>query len=425
VEQTVDRVVAPPASRPTTVATGSRFRDERPRQVYEIELALLPVRSGRELALELARQWQDWSGGQAAVVVIGFLALGRNWIARCESGKLPEVTEADFNRAQAEAGFPACVDVSARTSASQPTLAASLPFSTAADSIAGVLLYSTNDVELRSQACHALTALSGKLVDQAGIVEAASDARRALVAAKAEALAEFAAGAGHEINNPLATIAGRVQMLLRDETDFNRRQDLATIGAQAMRVRDMIGDLMLFARPPAPSPKRLVLNEVAQSVVDRFRDRRQAARSIDLKVFAEGPVFATADASQVQIVLSELLRNSIEAIESADHSAPGEILVRLERSDWKGTRAAVVAVTDNGPGLSDKDRVHLFDPYYSGRQAGRGLGFGLCKCWSIANSHGGAIEVDSVPHVATTFRVIWPDRCESASDDLESPLTPS
>ncbi len=74
-----------------------------------------------------------------------------------------------------------------------------------------------------------------------------------------------------------------------------------------------------------------------------------------------------------------------------------------------GSPAAVVSVTDNGPGLSDKDRVHLFDPYYSGREAGRGLGFGLCKCWRIVSGHGGRIEVDSVPDVATTFRVFLPD----------------
>ena len=71
-------------------------------------------------------------------------------------------------------------------------------------------------------------------------------------AAKLEALAEFAAGAGHEINNPLATIIGRAQLLLKDERDPQRRQMLLAIGAQAYRIRDMIGDAMLFGRPPSP-----------------------------------------------------------------------------------------------------------------------------------------------------------------------------
>ncbi len=82
-------------------------------------------------------------------------------------------------------------------------------------------------------------------------------------------------------------------------------------------------------------------------------------------------------------------------------------------------------MTDNGPGLTEKDRAHLFDPFYSGRNAGRGLGFGLCKCRRIVSGHGGTIEVDSVPHVATTFRVVWPDepprlRAEPAQASLLS-----
>jgi len=89
-----------------------------------------------------------------------------------------------------------------------------------------------------------------------------------------------------------------------------------------------------------------------------------------------------------------------------------------------GSPAAIVSVTDNGPGLSDKDRVHLFDPYYSGREAGRGLGFGLCKCWRIVSGHGGRIEVDSVSGGGTTFRVFLPDATVDRSDgSSESPRT--
>jgi signal transduction histidine kinase len=384
---------------------------------------LLPVRSGRELALGLAHQWQDWSGAQAAVVAFGFVSLGRKWIARSERGALPHVAESTFDREQFATCFEAGVGWAGHEGSSERRLAASLPFP---DATGGVLLYSNDDLDLPSQSCHAFSVLSGRLVDQAGVVEASSDARRALGAAKAEAIAEFAAGAGHEINNPLATIAGRVQMLLRDESDFNRRQDLATIGAQAMRVRDMIGDLMLFARPPAPSPQRLLLNEAAQSVIDRFRNSRQASREIEVDLAADGPVFATADPVQLQIVLNELLRNSLESIDLAGERVSGRIIVQLERSEWRGTPAAVVSVTDNGPGLCDKDRAHLFDPYYSGRQAGRGLGFGLCKCRSIANAHGGEIEVDSVSQFATTFRVFWPDRAVDPSCQLrESSFAPS
>jgi signal transduction histidine kinase len=420
VEQTVDRAASPPAS--PRVSGGSLSRSERPRTTHEWQLALLPVRSGRELAIGLARQWQDWSGAQSAVVLFGFLSLGRKWIAESCGGNVTQIAESAFDRAQAEAGLETCLGVGRCVSPSEARLALPLPFSTAADAFGGVLLHSPHEVPMPASDCEAFTLLSGRLVEQAAIVEATSGARRALEAAKGEAIAEFAAGAGHEINNPLATIAGRVQMLLRDETDFNRRQDLATIGAQSLRVRDMIGDLMLFARPPAPSPQRLLLNDVVLSVLDRFRQAAPASRNVEFDFPDDRPVFATADPTQLQIVLSELIRNGLDSIDSISDRRRGQIVIRLERSESTDAPAAVLAVTDNGPGLSDKDRVHLFDPYYSGREAGRGLGFGLCKCRSIANRHGGWIEVDSVPGVATTFRVLWPDAAGSQSAESgESP----
>ncbi|HJT31912.1 MAG TPA: histidine kinase dimerization/phospho-acceptor domain-containing protein, partial [Pirellulales bacterium] len=75
---------------------------------------------------------------------------------------------------------------------------------------------------------------------------------RQLETEKLEAMAEFAAGAGHEINNPLAVIAGRAQLLIADEANPERRRELAVMNSQAMRIFEMISDLMLFARPPRP-----------------------------------------------------------------------------------------------------------------------------------------------------------------------------
>ncbi|MGD0384000.1 MAG: histidine kinase dimerization/phospho-acceptor domain-containing protein, partial [Thermoguttaceae bacterium] len=72
-------------------------------------------------------------------------------------------------------------------------------------------------------------------------------------AEKLEAMAEFAAGAGHEINNPLTIIAGRAQLFLQGETDPERRRSLALVNSQAMRIYEMIADMMLFARPPQPN----------------------------------------------------------------------------------------------------------------------------------------------------------------------------
>ena len=406
-------------------ARGLTARLLSPALPHELILPLLPVHSARELAVGLARQWQSWSGAESAVVTLGFRRLGRKLVSRSRVDELPQVAESPLDRTQANAGFRelATTDGGALVPEEKPV--AALAFPTAADVVGGVLLYSSDRLDLSDKLCEQFAAWSGRLLAQAAIVEECLPRRRALEAAKADALAEFAAGAGHEINNPLATIAGRVQILLRDETDGNRRQDLATIGAQALRVRDMIGDLMLFGRPPAPAPQRLLLNDVAQCVIDRFAEAARL-RSCRLEVAAAAPVFATADPTQARIVMSELVRNGLEAINPsgefvAGESIPGVIVIRLERSTRAAHTAAVVSVTDNGPGLSEKDRVHLFDPFYSGRDAGRGLGFGLCKCWRIVSGHGGWIEVDSVPRIATTFRVFWPDEPARTPHELCDP----
>ncbi len=85
---------------------------------------------------------------------------------------------------------------------------------------------------------------------------------------KLEAMAEFAAGAGHEINNPLTIIAGRAQLFLREESDPERRRALALIGAQAMRVHEMIADMRLFARPPRPDFQSVELVGLADRLIE-------------------------------------------------------------------------------------------------------------------------------------------------------------
>jgi signal transduction histidine kinase len=424
VEQTVERAVSIVPVREAVAVRGASPRLVRHGPPVEFILPLLPVRSVRELVMGLLRQWQCWSGAETAVVVAGFVRFGRQLVGRCGVKRLPQIVESAWDRTQADAGFPefAKADIRALVGEEKPIAVLRLP--TAADVVCGVLLYSPDPMELPGESCEQFAAWSGRLFDQAALVEECSSDRKALEAAKVDALAQFAAGAGHEINNPLATIAGRVQILLRDETDSNRRQNLATIGAQALRVRDMIGDLMLFARPPAPLSRRLLLNELAESVVDRFAETARL-RGCRLMLSAAGPVFATVDPTQFQVVLSELIRNGLEATDPSGESASGEIVVGIERSRVEAKSCAVLSVTDNGPGMTEQDRAHLFDPFYSGRDAGRGLGFGLCKCWRIVTEHGGSIEVDSVPRVATTFRVYWPDEFARRPDEPSSPPSAS
>jgi signal transduction histidine kinase len=242
-----------------------------------------------------------------------------------------------------------------------------------------------------------------------------SGSDRQLAELKLRALAEFAAGAGHEINNPVATIVGHAQQLLAGETDPDRRRALATIGAQAYRIRDMIGDVMLFARPPRPQACQLDLPPVFREVSEKFAGELQRpSLRIEIEAGSEIPIYA--DPVQLRVVVSGLLRNSIEAI-----GGSGTIVVRAWARCENDRRLAVFSISDNGPGFSAADREHLFDPFYSGRQAGRGLGFGLSKAWRIVTLHGGTIEVASPAAGAVTFTVCWPASAADADPVAEDP----
>ncbi len=219
-------------------------------------------------------------------------------------------------------------------------------------------------------------------------------------AARLEALAEFAAGAGHEINNPLATIIGRAQLLLKDEHDPQRRQMLQSIGAQAYRIRDMIGDTMLFARPPQPELQDVSLPTIVEQVVSRLLEQlSQSGCTVTTSMPAD--LVLRADPAQLAIVLSELLRNSRQALLPDG----GPIQIRAARLD---DESAQIEIEDHGVGFSEIELVHAFDPFFSGRQAGRGLGFGLPKCWQIIRQHGGQIEIESRAGGPTIVRITWP-----------------
>ena len=224
---------------------------------------------------------------------------------------------------------------------------------------------------------------------------------------KLDAMKELAYGASHEINNPLANIAARAQNLLRDEAAPERRRSLEMIHQQAMRAHEMIADLMLFARPPQLQFEPVDLCELAQTIGTAAEDEF-ARHDIRLVLHLSGvDCHVEADAQQLQVALGALLRNSQEAIGAGGTI---EITVR-ENADSEDFS---IEVLDTGAGISPEVRKHLFDPFYSGREAGRGLGFGLSKCWRIVTDHGGTLEVDDAISAGARFTMRLPARQNSA-----------
>jgi hypothetical protein len=220
--------------------------------------------------------------------------------------------------------------------------------------------------------------------------------------AKLDAMKELAYGASHEINNPLANIAARAQTLLRDEQQPDRRRALQAIHQQAMRAHEMISDLMLFARPPALVLGPVDSNELVTEVAEKFSDPCERRRvQLQLKLPETSSVIE-GDAQQLSIALTEVCTNAIEAI-----GTDGTIVVTVQELE-QTPDSVTIDVMDTGSGISDEIRQHLFDPFFSGREAGRGLGFGLSKCWRIVTDHGGTVIVSSEPSQGTTISLQLP-----------------
>jgi signal transduction histidine kinase len=223
--------------------------------------------------------------------------------------------------------------------------------------------------------------------------------REAVESAKMAAMAEFAAGAGHEINNPLAVIAGRAQLLLRDEAEPERRRDLAVINAQAMRVNEMIADLRLFATPPELEPETLDLNGLVRQVVEEIQPLAVAQETTLCFIEGSPGVRIKADPVQLTVAIRALCQNSLEALSGGG---------RIELSIVSESGKALITVADDGPGIPPEQRPHIFEPFYSARQAGRGVGMGLSKCWRIVTLHGGWIEVGNHAGLGAVFAIRLP-----------------
>lgn len=218
-------------------------------------------------------------------------------------------------------------------------------------------------------------------------------------AARLDALAEFAAGAGHELNNPLAVIQGRAQLLIPRVSDPEAIRSLRVIIGQAQRAHRILRDLMYVARPPAPRPRPCQPDEVLRAAL---RDLKAEAEARGVRLIAEmrEPVpVAWADPDPLRHLADVLVRNALEA-------TPAGGCVRVS-SGRAGERLRWV-VRDSGQGVSSDEASHLFEPFFCGRQAGRGLGLGLPRIARFAAQVGGVISWRSTPGQGSVFAVELP-----------------
>ena len=218
---------------------------------------------------------------------------------------------------------------------------------------------------------------------------------------KLEALAEFAAGAGHEINNPLAIIGGRAQLLLQEIEHPEHRRQLGVIVAQVKRAYEMIADIRFFARPPQPEVVTFSLSEELKTLVaEQTPLMLEAGVTFHAEIDSVADSLVETDPVLFHVAVGVLCNNAREAVQLTG----GTIRLHLcrEEAAWK------IIVQDDGPGIAEKIRPLIFDPYFSGREAGRGLGFGLPKAWRIMQLLGGSIQYESTEGPGATFVLTLP-----------------
>ena len=245
----------------------------------------------------------------------------------------------------------------------------------------------------------------------------ASHFQRSLMHHKREALYHLAYGLSHELNNPLANIASRAGLLASQASHPHHAQLLETIVNHAMRGSEMLGDLMLVARPPQLRRHAVRLDQLLARVCDRASSWT-AGWPIIIQRELPSPLVAQLDEPAFSEAMWALIRNAIEAMPEG-----GQVSVQLseispdqpvadappeQSAELSSGRQLRIAVADQGVGLSPQALVHCFDPYYSGREAGRGLGLGLTKALRIVELHDGRLSLRNRSGAGCVAEIILP-----------------
>jgi signal transduction histidine kinase len=231
--------------------------------------------------------------------------------------------------------------------------------------------------------------------------------REVQLAQKQEALLRAERLAAHEVRNPLSSIGLNIELLgdqlgaatFADAADGpEARRLLAAVTREVDRITEITEEYLRLARLPTPALRQEDLVAIVQSVVGFSRQELERANvTVSTRVPDDGPVPVLADEGQLRQVFLNLFRNAREAM-----SGGGALSVSVTRD---GT-AAVVKVADTGPGLPGEVRARLFEPFFSTKARGTGIGLSLSR--QIVEAHGGTIGLDESAQSGTTFVMRFP-----------------
>ncbi len=266
----------------------------------------------------------------------------------------------------------------------------------------------TRKVELRSR--DELGLLAREFNNMAASLDRQrSELRRA---ERLAAVGRISAQITHEIRNPLNAIGLNAELLAEElaqvkDAPAEAVQLVAAISREVDRLNGVTEEYLRFARLPRPTLGRQDLNEVVGSLLDFLAPELQAAGVEVVRALGPDPLAIRADEGQLRAVFLNLLRNSREAMPTG-----GRITVRTRRDG----EAVEAEVADTGGGIPPEDLTRIFEPFYSTKE--RGTGLGLAFTLQVVKEHGGTIRCESAAGRGTTFTLRLPaddERAEAAA----------
>jgi len=230
---------------------------------------------------------------------------------------------------------------------------------------------------------------------------------RLLHVSRMATIGEMAAGVAHELNQPLTAIANYAQACIRliDRPDLDPmelRQALQEITAQATRAADIIRRLRTLARGQQSARVPTSINALVAEIIDLVEsDAHLHGVQLSLDLADELPP-VLVDAGQIQHVILNFVRNSLEAL-AVQPGGTGRIRIRTAKTS---TGDVELRVTDNGPGLTAEAQARLFDPFFSTKESGTGMGLAISN--TIARLHGGSVGHYPGEPSGASFYIVLP-----------------
>jgi two-component system sensor histidine kinase PilS (NtrC family) len=218
-------------------------------------------------------------------------------------------------------------------------------------------------------------------------------------------IGELSAGIAHELRNPLASISGSVEVLNESlQVDGEDQRLMKLVVNESSRINDIVEEFLNYARIQSVDRRSASLEALMQDVITLVRNHPSFGKGREVRCDLAGCPSILADTGQVKQVFLNLLLNALEAMEGS-----GEVVVRLPaegQSRPMGPGLVEVWVQDDGPGIVAEEAVRVFEPFYTTKRGGTGLGLAVAQ--RIVESHDGRVLYAPPPDGRSTFRVYLP-----------------